>query len=219
MRSRKRESATPRRAPVDLVDAPALPRHGPAGRRRRTPIHKPATAPLGCMYQSRVSSRSWRLAKSGSTIAKGDALEGEVPGGVPGIFPLVRHRDDVGGARWRQSLLRPCLRLCRRRRLRRVAGEPCRDVVMVELLRPERGRRAPGAARGAGRRRRGPPAAWHRRRRPRRGACRRPRRIRAEAGLSRGPQRAEAQTHDSPSRRARWRGGDGRAFGADAAPD
>ena len=37
-------------------------------------------------------------------------MEGQVPGGVPGVLPLVRHRDDVGVVEVRQSALRPCRR-------------------------------------------------------------------------------------------------------------
>ena len=48
------------------------------------------------MYHSRVSSTSWRLAKPGSISANGMHVEGQVPGRVPGILPLVRHRDHVG---------------------------------------------------------------------------------------------------------------------------
>ena len=66
-----------------------------------------------------------------------DAVEGEIPRGEPRVLPLVRHGHDV------ERVERPPVRVAPaeprrgRRRLRRVAVEPARDVVVVELLAPQ----------------------------------------------------------------------------------
>ena len=52
---------------------------------------------------------SCSLANSGSTSASGTTVEREIPGGVPGILPLVGHRDDVGVVEVGQSWLRPAV--------------------------------------------------------------------------------------------------------------
>ena len=76
------------------------------------------------------------MANSGSTSAIGTAVEREVPRRVPGVLPLVGHRDDVGVVEMVQSLLRPSAG-GGRRRLAGVAVQPVADDVVVELLRPE----------------------------------------------------------------------------------
>ena len=47
------------------------------------------------MYHSRASSSSWCFARTRIDMREHHAMEGEIPGGIPGIFPFVRHRDDV----------------------------------------------------------------------------------------------------------------------------
>ena len=75
--------------------------------------------------------------KVGVDERQGNAVEGEVPGGEPGVFPLVGHRDDLGGADVAPIVVAAALALGRRRRLGRVAAQPGLDFVVVELLRPE----------------------------------------------------------------------------------
>ena len=48
------------------------------------------------MYHSRSSRLSCSLAKSGSTERDREHVEGQIPGGEPGILPFVGHREDVG---------------------------------------------------------------------------------------------------------------------------
>ena len=63
-------------------------------------------------------------------------MEGEIPGGVPGIFPFVRHRDHV-----RVDHVPPAVvadgTLIRFVRLNAVLFEPLADVIEKELLGPE----------------------------------------------------------------------------------
>ena len=73
-------------------------------------------------------------------------MKRQVPGGEPRIFPLVRHRHDVGqgdvlppGVAGRRP---PSLR--RRRRLSRITVEPLFDIETVKLLAPRATRRRPG---------------------------------------------------------------------------
>ena len=65
------------------------------------------------------------------------AVKTEVPGGVPRILPLVGHRQHVLVVEMRPVGIPAMEPLRRRRRLRRVAAQPGRDVVIVELLAPQ----------------------------------------------------------------------------------
>jgi hypothetical protein len=68
---------------------------------------------------------------------QGEHVEGEVPGRVPGVLPLVRHGDDVGVVHVVPVVVaRPGLA----RLLERVGAallQPLVDVVVVELLAPQ----------------------------------------------------------------------------------
>src|SRR5215467_2489643 len=64
-------------------------------------------------------------------------MKGEVPGCEPGIFPLVRHRDDIGGNKVSPILVAPVLPVLRRRRLSRIAIEPMLHIEVIELLVPQ----------------------------------------------------------------------------------
>ena len=97
------------------------------------------------------------LGEAGVDVRQSHAVERQVPRGVPGVLPRVRHRDHV--ARCRGVATRRCARepLQGRRRPGRVALEPARRRRGVELLAPHRARPPPAAAPrlvGAGRRRR-----------------------------------------------------------------
>ena len=100
-----------------------------------------------------------------------DAVEREVPGRVPGILPLVRHRDDVGVVEVAPVGVAPVLALGRRRRLVGIAVEPLGHVVVVELLASRSCRRTPGAGRCGRRHRRARSAGRRRTRRPPPGAA------------------------------------------------
>ena len=69
-----------------------------------------------------------------------DAVEGKVPRGVPGILPLVRHREDVGIVEVLPAAVAAVPALGRRGRLARIAAQPGQHLVVVELLAPEQSR-------------------------------------------------------------------------------
>ena len=77
------------------------------------------------------------LAEIGVDERQGEDVEGEVPGRVPGVFPLVGHRDDVAVVHVVPVVV---ARGGLPRRLERVGPallQPLVDVVVVELLGPE----------------------------------------------------------------------------------
>ena len=80
------------------------------------------------------------LGELGIDVRERDAVEGEVPGRVPGVLPLVRHRDDVHVVQVRPVVVAARAPRRRRRRAGRIAVEPALHVVVVELLRPEHAR-------------------------------------------------------------------------------
>ena len=98
---------------------------------------------------------------------QGDAVKREVPGGVPRILPLVRHRDDVGVVEVPPVARCARARARRRRRLHRVAVQPLRGRRSGKTASTTACRRAPGAAPSALRHRRCRAAAPRRTRRPR----------------------------------------------------
>ena len=64
-------------------------------------------------------------------------MKGEIPGREPGIFPLVRHREDVVGVDMAPGRIASVLAHARRHGLQRIAVEPQAHVVAIELLRPD----------------------------------------------------------------------------------
>src|SRR5215467_10656917 len=64
-------------------------------------------------------------------------MKGEVPGCEPGVFPLVRHRDDIGDNKVSPIAVAPVLPVFRRRRLSRIAIEPMLHIEVIELLVPQ----------------------------------------------------------------------------------
>ena len=67
-------------------------------------------------------------------------MEGEVPGRVPGIFPLVRHGDDVAVVHVVPVVVARRLLAGRLERIGAALFEPLVHVVVVELLAPEHAR-------------------------------------------------------------------------------
>ncbi len=66
-----------------------------------------------------------------------DGVEGEIPGGVPGILPRIRHRQDVVVVEVDPIRIAPVPAFGRRRRLQRVPAQPVAHDVEVELFVPE----------------------------------------------------------------------------------
>src|SRR5437868_1011297 len=64
-------------------------------------------------------------------------MEGKVPGGEPGIFPLVRHRDDVASQKVTPSTVAALFAAFGRRRLQRIPVEPFPHIEVIKLLAPQ----------------------------------------------------------------------------------
>ena len=77
------------------------------------------------------------LRRGGIGVREDDAVEREVPRRVPGVLPLVGHREDVVVVQVPPAGVAPGLPRRRRRRLGRIAVEPAGDVVVIELLAPD----------------------------------------------------------------------------------
>ena len=94
---------------LDLVDAPRRPRvdrrvdvtEGPlVGRKLAVRVHVPFA-----QQQHQLRLREVRIDER-----QRHAVEREIPGGIPGVLPLVRHRDDVRVVEVVHSWLRPSRR-------------------------------------------------------------------------------------------------------------
>src|SRR6516165_1124196 len=64
-------------------------------------------------------------------------MKGKIPGCEPGIFPLVRHRDDIGDNKVSPIAVAPVLPVLRRRRLSWIAIEPMLHIEVIKLLVPQ----------------------------------------------------------------------------------
>ena len=77
------------------------------------------------------------LGKIGIDQRQRDAVEGEIPGGIPGVLPLIGHGDDIEVMQMFPVAVAAGPTLCGRSRHRRVAGEPLLDIIVVDLFVPE----------------------------------------------------------------------------------
>ena len=73
-------------------------------------------------------------------MRQNDGVEGQVPGGEPGVLPLVRHGDDVEPVEVAPLGVAPVLAHLGRCGLGRVAVQPPGDVVVEQLLAPQHAR-------------------------------------------------------------------------------
>ena len=80
------------------------------------------------------------LGEVGIDLREGDHVEGQVPGGVPRVLPLVGHRDDVAIVKVGPVCVAARGSAGGRRRLLRIALKPIPHNVMVELLAPKQAR-------------------------------------------------------------------------------
>ena len=67
-------------------------------------------------------------------------MESEIPGGIPGVFPFVRHRENIGIVQVHPFTVAAPLAFGRWRQLAGIAIEPLRHVVIEELLAPDHSR-------------------------------------------------------------------------------
>ena len=120
----------------DLVDAPG----GPGVHRR---VHVAEGVLVGRELAVRVHVPLARqqdellLGEARIDAREGDHVERQIPGGVPGVLPLVGHRDDVAVVEVPPLGVAPRQPARGRRWHRGIAVEPGADVVVIELLRPE----------------------------------------------------------------------------------
>ena len=91
---------------LDLVDAPGRPGvhwwvhigQGPLVRGQLSiGVHVPLAQEQGELF----------LGEIGVYQGQGNAVEGQVPGSVPGVLPLVRHGDDIGIVQMRPLVVAP----------------------------------------------------------------------------------------------------------------
>ena len=84
--------------------------------------------------------RQLRLSEVRIDKRQGEHMKGKIPGRVPRILPLVRHRDDVAVIHVVPMIVAwgAVLRL---ERIGTALGEPLVDIIVVELLGPQHARK------------------------------------------------------------------------------
>ncbi len=81
--------------PISDVDLPGRPRVHRRVHVREVPFIGRQLA-VGVLGPLAAHEQQLVLREGGVDVGKGDGVEGKVPGGEPGVLPVVRHRDDVG---------------------------------------------------------------------------------------------------------------------------
>ncbi len=126
----------PVRALLDLVDAV----RGPGVNRRVHVAERPLVGgdlPVRVLVPLAHQQIDLALGEGRVDERERDAVEGEVPRGVPGVLPLVGHRHHPLVVEVAPLVVPPALARRGGRGLARVAVEPVVDDVVVELLRPQ----------------------------------------------------------------------------------
>src|SRR5712691_1235186 len=77
------------------------------------------------------------LGKVWIKAGQGEGVESEIPGGVPGVFPLVWHGDDITVEEMLPVVIAPVPAVRRRCRVQGIPFEPVLDHIVEELLGPE----------------------------------------------------------------------------------
>jgi hypothetical protein len=67
-----------------------------------------------------------------------DAVESQIPSGVPGVLPFVGHRNNIGVVKVTPFMIAPVQSFLRRVGAGRVAFEPAIYVVVIKLLTPQK---------------------------------------------------------------------------------
>jgi hypothetical protein len=78
-----------------------------------------------------------RLGKIRVDQGQGNAVKGQIPGRIPGVFPFVGHGDNVFVVEMVPVVVARPLALARGRRASRVTGEPALHVEVIKLLAPQ----------------------------------------------------------------------------------
>ena len=106
---------------VDVAECPLVSRQLPVG------MHVPLTA----------QKKELGLGKLRVDTRQRDAVKREVPRGIPGVLPLVGHRDHVAVVEVLPGRVAAGQSFWRRLRAGGIALEPALNAVVVELFRPE----------------------------------------------------------------------------------
>ncbi len=77
------------------------------------------------------------LGKGAVQVGQWNAVERQIPGGIPRVLPLIRHRDDVGVIQMHPFVVATVPAGRGRRRLHRIALDPPRHVIAEVLLAPD----------------------------------------------------------------------------------
>ena len=123
-------------ATLDLVNAPG----GPGVHGRVYVAKSPFVGgqlPVGMHIPFAEEQNELLLGEVGICERYRNAMEREVPGGVPGVFPLVRHGDDVFVVKVRPIFVAAVPALVGRFGPGRIAFEPGTNIVVIKLLGPE----------------------------------------------------------------------------------
>ena len=121
---------------VDLVDAPGCPGvNGRVGVAERPFISR--KLPVGVHVPFARQQFKLALGEVGIEQHQRDAVTAQIPTGIPGIFPLVRHRNHVEVVQVLPLGVAPIFAAFGRCWHPRIALEPLRHIVIVKLLRPE----------------------------------------------------------------------------------
>ena len=120
----------------DLVHAQRRPRLDRGVDVREVPLVRRELA-VGMHVPLAAEQDELGLGELGVDMGQRDAVEGEVPGGIPGVLPLVGHRDDVAVVEVRPLVVAARQALGRRRGVGRVALQPAAHVEVEELLGPQ----------------------------------------------------------------------------------
>ncbi len=123
-------------APLNFVNAPGRP--GMDGRIyvAESPFIG-RQLPVGMHVPLAKQENELLLCEIGIHQSNGDAVEGEIPGGIPGILPFVGHGNDVVVVEMGPILVAAFPTFRGRLGPSGIALEPVMNVVMIELLGPE----------------------------------------------------------------------------------
>src|SRR5579883_953511 len=121
---------------VDLIDAPGGPGVNGGIHVAESPLVGGQLA-VGMHVPLAQKKDELVLGEIGVHERQRNAMKSQVPGGIPGVLPLVGHGDDVGVVKMSPLVVASVLAPGGRRRVAGVAVQPVFHHVVIELLGPE----------------------------------------------------------------------------------